>query len=191
MTTFYHGADGLIQVQGDAINVAMSRLATLSRSYVCRVGYTEKARSILQVGYRPSDYPYMGLAVKPTESCNGIITTFNCTFNGALYFSDFNVPYITISTEQKNLKYGDTSYQYLAPVQTRQYIAPIGSDIITSIPTISDIAKSDPTFSGIKTVMAGTYEIETKVRRTYYRRVNFGVVDQIDVAFSIYTQYDG
>jgi len=201
MTTFYHGADGLIQVQGDAINVAMSRLATLNRSYACRVGYTEKARSILQVGYRPSDYPFMGLAVKPTESSNGIITTFNCTFNGALYFSDFNVPYITISAEQKTIKInGFNKVQYLAPVETRQYIAPIGSDITPSIPSGPDLLKSSPIFSDIKQIWLGTYifqgnspttiAIEPKVQRTYYRRVNFGVVDQIDVQFSLYTEYD-
>ena len=190
MATFYHGAEGLIQVQGDSISVAMSRLATLNRSYVCRVDYTEKARSILQVGYRPSDYPFMGLAVKPNESNNGIISTFNCTFNGVLYFSDFNVPYITVSTEQRTLKAEGPvgGGMYLAPIQTRQYIAPVGEEISESIPSIKELSKNDPVFS--QPIYSNGYRLSTKIRRSYYRRVNFGVVDQIDVQFQTYTDSD-
>jgi hypothetical protein len=188
MATFYHGAEGLIQTQGDSISVAMSRLATLNRSYVCRIDYTEKARSILQVGYRPPDYPFMGLAVKPNESNNGIISTFNCTFNGVLYFSDFNVPYITVSTEQRTLNSNAGGGMYLAPIQTRQYIAPVGQEIFDSIPSLKELSKNDPVFS--QPIYLNGYKLTTKIRRSYYRRVNFGVVDQIDVQFATYTDND-
>ena len=222
----------MFQVHGDSISVSPSRLATLNRTYACRADFTERARGILNVGYRPSDYPLMGLLTKPQESGSGIISLFNCTFVGVLTATDYNQPSISTTTEEKKITslggsggafqngIAPLSGSYLAPIQSQQYVAPKGSVIDEKIPTVEEIIDSEIVITGAKDIFIEndffqskaplfnltiaqfnqyikerSFEfllepIVLKVRRSYYRRTNFGIVDQIEAQYSLSTNYD-
>jgi len=206
--TYIGKTDRLIQMAGDSISVNPSRLAILGRSYACIPSFVEKARSILSPGYRPSDYPLMGLFTKPQESKMGPLVTFTCQFYGVLSFADYLQPkesrMSNLHTLNKTLSSIAYTGTYVAPELIRVYVVPAESTARIGAPAVSDVVNDDVgnviiynlgsagqqisfsqiTFQKFEELYGNLYP---RVTPTASRKQNFGIVDEITEIWSFTT----
>ena len=205
--TYIGKTDRLIQMAGDSISVNPSRLAILGRSYACIPEFVEKARSILSPGYRPSDYPLMGLFTKPQESRMGPLVTFTCQFYGVLSFADYLQPKESRMSNLHTLtKTGNPTYTgtYVAPELSRVYVVPAESTARFGAPAVSDVLNDDEgkvviynwqnpdrvierslfTFQQYQALYGS---LSSRVTPTAFRKQNFGIVDEITEIWSFTT----
>ena len=207
--TYIGKTDRLIQMEGDSITVNPSRLAVLGRSYACIPEFVEKARSILSPGYRPSDYPLMGLFTKPQESKMGPLVTFTCQFYGVLSFADYLQPKESrfSNLHQFNYTLATTAYfgTYVAPELSRVYVVPKDSTERIGIPSVSEILNDSEENVIIYNWQTGTKVINSELTFAQYqqkygglssyvtptasRKQNFGIVDEITDIWSFTTNH--
>jgi hypothetical protein len=198
--TYIGKTDRLIQMAGDSITVNPSRLAVLGRSYACIPAFVEKARSILSPGYRPPDYPLMGLFSKPQESKMGPLVTFICQFYGVLSFADYLQPKESRMSNLHTLTVNTVGTgTYVAPELSRVYVVSADSTARAPMPSVSDVANDDE--GNVIIYNFGSYKrkltfnefgqeygnLVTYVTPTALRKQNFGIVDEITEIWSFST----